>query len=212
MLECLNIVIPSSGLPAEKTVLVLDRVTAGHAGDDAPILHDVSLTLVGPERVAVMGPNGSGKSTLLALASGRMSPQSGAVRRPVPCALLDQELSLLDPHTSVAANFQRLNPRVDDNTARAALARFLFRGAAAMRIVETLSGGEVLRAALACVLGAGQPPEFLILDEPTNHLDLDTLSVLEDGLRSYDGALLVASHDERFLAAIGIERRVMLKR
>ncbi|MBP0650995.1 ABC-F family ATP-binding cassette domain-containing protein, partial [Mycobacterium tuberculosis] len=88
----------------------------------------------------------------------------------------------------------------------AALARFMFRAEAALKPVAVLSGGERLRAGLACVLG-GAPPPLVVLDEPTNHLDLDSVATVEAGLAAYDGALLVVSHDEAFLQAIGITRR-----
>jgi ATPase subunit of ABC transporter with duplicated ATPase domains len=81
---------------------------------------------------------------------------------------------------------------------------------AALQIVSTLSGGQLLRAGLACVLGGGKPPPFLILDEPTNHLDVDSIQEVEAGLRAYDGALLIVSHDEAFLAAVGTTREVTL--
>ena len=68
--------------------------------------------------------------------------------------------------------------------------------------------GIATRLGLACVLGGPRPPELLILDEPTNHLDIDAIEAVEAGLRAYDGALLVVSHDEPFLAAIGTTRRL----
>ncbi|MGY4285289.1 ATPase subunit of ABC transporter with duplicated ATPase domains [Bradyrhizobium sp. LM2.7] len=83
----------------------------------------------------------------------------------------------------------------------------MFRANAASQTVARLSGGQVFRAALACVLGGPTPPSLLILDEPTNHLDIESI---EAGLRAYDGALLVVSHDEAFLQAIGIARRLDL--
>ena len=92
----------------------------------------------------------------------------------------------------------------------AALARFMFRADAALQVVSSLSGGQLLRAALACVLGGPKPPALLMLDEPTNHLDIESIEAVEAGLRAYDGALLVASHDEAFLEAIGISRRLEL--
>ncbi len=95
---------------------------------------------------------------------------------------------------------------------RYALARFLFSDEAALQGVATLSGGQRLRASLACVLGGPRPPSLRVLDEPTNHLDFDAIAALESALKDYDGALLVVSHDEDFLAAIGIERRVVLAR
>lgn len=91
----------------------------------------------------------------------------------------------------------------------ATLARFMFRADAALQVVSSLSGGQLLRAGLACVLGV-KPPSLLILDEPTNHLDLDSIEAVEAGLRAYDGALLVVSHDEVFLDSIGITRRLEL--
>jgi len=100
---------------------------------------------------------------------------------------------------------------MNDNGCRAALARFGFR-AAADQCVGMLSGGQMLRAGLACILGSLTPPPLLILDEPTNHLDLETVAAVEAGLRAYDGALLVVSHDEAFLEAIGIVRRISLDR
>jgi ATPase subunit of ABC transporter with duplicated ATPase domains len=90
------------------------------------------------------------------------------------------------------------------------LARFLFRNSAAERLAADLSGGERLRAALACVLMGPVPPQLLILDEPTNHLDLDSIEAVEAALAAYDGALLVVSHDEEFLETIGVRRRLRI--
>ena len=73
-----------------------------------------------------------------------------------------------------------------------------------------LSGGERLRAALACVLTGDAPPQLLILDEPTNHLDLDSIAAVEEALNAYDGAILVVSHDTDFLAALNIDRKIAL--
>ncbi|TCM20485.1 ATPase subunit of ABC transporter with duplicated ATPase domains [Novosphingobium sp. PhB165] len=205
-LETLSVSLAPTGLAAGQRVLDVRGATFGHE-PGVPLLKGVNLTLTGPERVAVTGPNGAGKSTLLALVAGRSAPWSGSAGALVPFAFLDQRLSLLDPAASIVENFARLNPGMDDNGRRAALARFQFRASAADRVVGTLSGGQTLRAALACVLGGVQPPPLLMLDEPTNHLDLDSIAAVEAGLRAYDGALLVVSHDEAFLDAIGVSRR-----
>jgi ATPase subunit of ABC transporter with duplicated ATPase domains len=87
----------------------------------------------------------------------------------------------------------------------------MFRADAALQPVSALSGGQLLRAGLACVVGGAAPPPFLILDEPTNHLDIDSIEAVEAGLRAYDGALLIVSHDEAFLQAVGVTRRVELR-
>jgi ATPase subunit of ABC transporter with duplicated ATPase domains len=209
ILQPLSVVIPSTGLPPGRTVLTLEAVTTGYE-PGRPILSDFSLAMTGPERVAVTGPNGSGKTTLLALITGALQPWEGTMRVVADYAMLDQQVSLLDPELSIRDNFRRINRQADENACRAALARFMFRADAALQIVGTLSGGQLLRAGLACVLGGAMPPSLLILDEPTNHLDIDSIEAVEAGLRAYDGALLVVSHDEAFLENIGVTRRVEL--
>ncbi|WP_284349594.1 ABC-F family ATP-binding cassette domain-containing protein [Roseisolibacter agri] len=204
--------LPSTQLPAGRTVLALEDVTVHHPGAPRPVLDGVTLHLVGPQRVGVVGPNGSGKSTLLRVATGELAPDAGTVRR-LPddeTASLDQHGAALDPTRSVLENFHARHPTIEASAARHALARFLFSDEAALRTVGTLSGGERLRASLACVLGGARPPALLVLDEPTNHLDLDALEALEAALRDYDGALLVVSHDASFLEAIGVERYLTL--
>jgi ATPase subunit of ABC transporter with duplicated ATPase domains len=201
--------LPSSGLSPGKCVLAFEA--AGFAySDGPPVLDELSFRMVGPERMAVEGGNGQGKTTLLRIAAGHLAPTAGLVTRGVQAAYLDQQTALLrEPETLVEA-FRRLNPQATPNAARAALARFLFRNTAAERRVADLSGGERLRAALACVLMSPRPPQLLILDEPTNHLDLDSIAAVEQALGAYDGALLVASHDADFLAAVGVARRLVL--
>ncbi|RYD42468.1 MAG: ABC-F family ATP-binding cassette domain-containing protein [Sphingomonadales bacterium] len=211
IVDPLSVGLPSTDLPASRTVLAVDLVSVGYA-ENRPVIEGLSLTITGPERVAITGPNGSGKSTLLALIAGTLAPWSGQVRVGVPFALFDQRVSLLDPALSIADNFLRLNPGTTNNQCRAALARFRFRADAADQIVGTLSGGQTLRGGLACVLGAPAPPQLLILDEPGNHLDIESLTAVETGLAAYDGALLVVSHDSAFLDAIGITRTVELDR
>lgn len=209
ILQPLSVKLAATGLPAGREVLSLDRISAGYR-PERPVLRDLSLTIVGPERVALVGPNGSGKTTLLKLIAGELRPFSGSVRVRPDFALFDQKVSLLDPALSILQNFQRLNPEAGANECHAALARFMFRADAALQGVGSLSGGQMFRAGLACVLGGLAPPSLLILDEPTNHLDIESIEAVEAGLSAYDGALLVVSHDDAFLQAIGIARRVDL--
>jgi ATPase subunit of ABC transporter with duplicated ATPase domains len=202
--------LPSSGLAAGRRVLSLGHVGFVWPGQPA-LLSGVSFEMTGPGRLAITGPNGSGKTTLLKLITGELEPTSGRIVRGAPMALLDQRTAILKDGETILANFRRLNPADDDNACRAALARFLFRADAALRIVSELSGGERLRAALACVLAGRTPPQLLILDEPTNHLDLDSIAAVEAAIAGYDGAVLAVSHDPDFLAAIGAEKQVRLE-
>jgi len=201
--------LPSSGLAAGRRVLSLDKVAFGWPGGPT-LLTAVSFEMIGPRRVAITGPNGSGKTTLLKLIAGDLEPTRGSIARGGRMALLDQHSAILDDGETILANFRRLNPDDDDNACHAALARFLFRNDAAQRPVAELSGGERLRAALACVLAGRTPPQLLILDEPTNHLDLDSIAAIEAAVASYDGAVLVVSHDADFLVAVGVEHEVRL--
>jgi ATPase subunit of ABC transporter with duplicated ATPase domains len=155
VLQPFTVALSSTGLPASKTVARLDAVTAGYQ-PGRPVLRDLSFAITGPERIAVSGPNGSGKTTLLALVAGTLRPFSGTVDLRTGFAMLDQRVSLLDPSRSIHDNFRRLNPDAGETACRAALARFMFRADAALQVVSTLSGGQLLRAALACVL-AHQP-------------------------------------------------------
>jgi ATPase subunit of ABC transporter with duplicated ATPase domains len=205
----LSFELPPSGLPAGRLALAFEDVGFSWP-DGTGVLQGVSFRLFGPERVALTGPNGAGKTTLIRLATGDLQPTEGSIRRGASVALLDQRAALLDDEESLLENFRRLNPSMDDNAAYAALARFVFRNVTALKPAGALSGGERLRAALACALMAARPPQLIILDEPTNHLDLDSIAAVEAALAAYDGALIVASHDRDFLAAVGVEREIAL--
>ncbi len=196
--------LPDTAVPRSRDVLVTDGLVLPRV-DTAVDLH-----LRGPERVALVGPNGSGKSTLLQVLLGELVPAAGSVRVGVPVGHLAQRPALPDEQASVVENVRRAAPDAPPQTVRAQLARLLFRGRDADRAVATLSGGERLRAALACVLLAEPAPQLLLLDEPTNDLDLVSVGHLVDALRGYEGALLVVSHDERFLDDLCLDRRLEL--
>ncbi|XTZ14725.1 ribosomal protection-like ABC-F family protein [Micromonospora echinospora] len=209
--QVLTLELPDTTVPAGRTVVTAERLQLHHGG--RPVFADdgVDLTIRGPERIALTGPNGAGKSTLLRLLHGDLEPDAGQVRRAEGrVAYLSQRLDLLDPDRTVAENFTAYAPDRPEAERMNLLARFLFRGVRAHLPVGALSGGERLRATLACVLYAQPAPHLLLLDEPTNNLDLVSVGQLESALTAYRGASVVVSHDERFLADIGVQRWLRL--
>ncbi|MEV0329136.1 ribosomal protection-like ABC-F family protein [Micromonospora echinospora] len=209
--QVLTLELPDTTVPAGRTVVAAERMQLHHGG--RPVFADdgVDLTIRGPERIALTGPNGAGKSTLLRLLHADLEPDAGQVRRAEGrVAYLSQRLDLLDPDRTVAENFTAYAPDRPEAERMNLLARFLFRGARAHLPVGALSGGERLRATLACVLYAQPAPHLLLLDEPTNNLDLVSVGQLESALTAYRGASVVVSHDERFLADIGVQRWLRL--
>ncbi|MFJ6485200.1 MULTISPECIES: ABC-F family ATP-binding cassette domain-containing protein [unclassified Streptomyces] len=201
----IRIQLPATQVPPGRQVLTLSDLRLAH-GAAVP----GEWELRGPERIALVGRNGSGKTTLLRTIAGQLPPASGAVVAHVTTRFLPQRLDVLDESRSVVENVARFAPQATNNLIRARLAHFLFRGARADRPAGTLSGGERFRAALAALLLAEPAPQLLMLDEPTNNLDLSSVRQLTDALESYEGALLVASHDVPFLESIGITRWLLL--
>ncbi|KAA0095297.1 ABC transporter ATP-binding protein [Mycolicibacterium sp. P1-18] len=203
--------LPDTDVPAGRTVLAARGLRMRVGGRDLFADNGVDLDVRGPERVALTGDNGAGKSTLLRLLSGDLVPERGEVHRADGrIAYLSQRLDLLDPGRSVAENLAAFAPSLTHTRRMHLLAQFLFRGEHADLPVASLSGGERLRATLVCVLNAEPAPQLLLLDEPTNNLDLISTRQLEAALNAYRGSFVVVSHDESFLGAIGVRRRLHL--
>lgn len=190
---------------AQRRVLALDAVELPFV----PLhLRRIDLAVGGRQRIGVTGPNGSGKSTLLKVIAGLLAPLGGQVRRDPACAWLDQRLATLDPARSTLAQLLERNRSTGQDRLRTYLAQVGLDAGKVAQPSGQLSGGERLKAALACALYADPPPRLLLLDEPGNHLDLASLDALEAMLRQYAGALVVVSHDEVFLERVQLTHRL----
>ncbi|HET8928899.1 MAG TPA: ATP-binding cassette domain-containing protein [Microbacterium sp.] len=209
--SAIRIDLPDPGVPAARRIATLGP-----------------WTIQGPERVALVGPNGIGKTSLVERLvrgvadrsnTGRIDAEGTPGRRVAASSLytcraelhtdrvgyLPQRIDGLDDAATVLENVRAAAPEVPPAEVRNRLARFLIRGATVDRPVAALSGGERFRVALARLLLADPPPQLLVLDEPTNNLDLDTVDQLVDALSAYRGAVLVVSHDDAFLARLGVD-------
>jgi ATP-binding cassette subfamily F protein 3 len=166
-----------------------------------PLFSGVDFLVERGRKIGIVGPNGSGKTTLLRIVADRIQPDEGEVvfGHNVDAVYFAQEFDHLVPSRTV---IEELLSEADltSKEARDILAQFLFMGDDAFKKVEVLSGGEQCRLALAKVLA--DKPNLLLLDEPTNHLDIRSREALEQALRSYDGTVLVCSHDRYLLDAI----------
>ncbi|GAA3872840.1 ABC-F family ATP-binding cassette domain-containing protein [Leifsonia kafniensis] len=169
-------------------------------------LGPVSLQVNAGERIGITGPNGAGKSTLLRALLGQQLPDEGtaSLGASVRIGEIDQARSLLAGSQPLAAAFEELVPDLASGEVRTLLAKFGLKADHVNRAVDELSPGERTRAGLALLQARGI--NLLVLDEPTNHLDLAAIEQLEQALESYDGTLLLVTHDRRMLATVQTDR------
>jgi ATP-binding cassette, subfamily F, member 3 len=185
---------------AGRTVLELEKATLS-AGDKL-LLEDAEMWIERGEHVTLVGPNGAGKTTLISTLAGERELEKGKLRRGhnVTIGFLSQHTEELGSQGTVLEATGR-GTGLTPNKARALLGKFLFSGEDAEKPLDGLSGGERRRLSLAILVSSDA--NFLIIDEPTNHLDLESREALEDALRSFDGTVLLVSHDRALLDAVG---------
>ena len=175
-----------------------------HIYDDKILFFGANLEIERGDRVAFLGPNGAGKSTLLRLIVGLEPPTEGSIEigkhNVIPSYFEQNQAEALDLTKTVLNTIHDEVPDWKDVEVRSLLGRFLFSGETVLKRVESLSGGEKARLALAKMLLA--PANLLILDEPTNHLDIPAKEMLESALKVYEGTVLIVSHDRYFISQV----------
>ena len=175
-----------------------------HIYDDKILFLGANLEIERGDRVAFLGPNGAGKSTLLRLIVGLEAPTEGSIKigkhNVIPSYFEQNQAEALDLTKTVLNTIHDEVPDWKDVEVRSLLGRFLFSGETVLKKVESLSGGEKARLALAKMLLA--PANLLILDEPTNHLDIPAKEMLESALKVYEGTVLIVSHDRYFISQV----------
>ena len=183
---------------APDPIVTLDQVELGY--DGAPVLQGLDLSIRPGMRIGLLGPNGAGKSTLVRCLAGALAPRSGQrlLGQGTVIGYFEQhQLEQLDLAASPLLHLQRLAPEVDVQRLRDFLGGFGFSGDQALAPVGPFSGGEKARLVLALIVW--QRPNLLLLDEPTNHLDLEMRHALTVALQSYQGAMVLVSHDRHLL-------------
>ena len=175
-----------------------------HTYGDKILFLGADLLIERGDRIAFLGPNGSGKSTLLKMIMGTETPTEGEIslgqHQVLPSYFEQNQAEALDLDKTVMFTIHDEVPEWTNEEVRTLLGRFLFSGDSVYKKVESLSGGEKARLALAKMLL--NPFNLLILDEPTNHLDIPAKEMLEDALKNYDGTALVVSHDRYFISQV----------
>jgi ATPase subunit of ABC transporter with duplicated ATPase domains len=192
---------------APRSSTVVATLSAAVLRQGSFTLGPVSLQVDAGDRIGITGPNGAGKSTLLRALLGRQDPDEGSssLGSSVQIGEIDQARSLLAGSAPLADAFEALIPEMASAEVRTLLAKFGLKADHVSRPVDELSPGERTRAALALLQARGV--NLLVLDEPTNHLDLPAIEQLEQALESYDGTLLLVTHDRRMLDTVRTDRR-----
>lgn len=188
---------------SSSVVATLDNAVVRQGGF---VLGPVSLQVDAGERIGITGPNGAGKSTLLRLLLGRRRPDDGRAGLGASVAIgeIDQARADFTGPERLVDRFEQRVPSWSTADVRTLLAKFGLGADHVERAVDELSPGERTRAGLALLQAHGT--NVLVLDEPTNHLDLAAIEQLEQGLNSYDGALLLVTHDRRMLQNVRLDR------
>ena len=181
------------------TRIVVKSVNARFAYDEFPVVSELDFEMERGDRVGLVGPNGSGKTTIIKLITGELTPQTGRLElgKKLSIGYYDQLTENLNPSSTPLATIWEIKPELNEGQIRGYLARFLFRGEDVFRQVDSFSGGEQSRLALARLIATA--PNFLVLDEPTNHLDIPSREALEEALAEFEGTVLCVSHDRYFL-------------
>ncbi|MDL2262933.1 ATP-binding cassette domain-containing protein, partial [Bacteroidales bacterium OttesenSCG-928-I21] len=163
------------------------------------------------DRIAIPGNNGAGKSTLIKLILGKLEPQTGTLTKIDFSSLyIDQEYSIINDKLTVYEQIQQYNEQYLEHELKMFLHRFLFTSDTWDKPCGKLSGGEKMKLLFCCLQVNNKIPDVFVLDEPTNNLDIKSLEVVTSVVKSYQGTILLISHDRYFIDEIGINKEIML--
>ncbi|HYW30043.1 MAG TPA: ABC-F family ATP-binding cassette domain-containing protein [Gemmatimonas sp.] len=193
----------AAGARSGDRVVETEKVTI--AVESRALIRDLTVVLERGETVALLGPNGAGKSTLIKTLIGEREPATGRVKigPSTTVAYYRQDLAHLPLDATIYSVIEKQRPLWERRQVQGHLGKFGYSGDEVQRTVGTLSGGERARVALALL--TLEQSNLLILDEPTNHLDVESIEAMEDAIESYEGSVLIVSHDRAVLRGVATQ-------
>ena len=200
-----------AALHTGKILIDAKEINFGY-GDSFLWQENVTFQIRSGDRILIAGNNGAGKTTLIKLLLGQLEPQTGTLNRAeFNYLFIDQEYSIINNALTIYEQTQQFNTRLlPEHELKMNLTRFLFPKETWNKKTSQLSGGEKMRLMICCMQVANNLPDIFVLDEPTNNLDIQSLEILTSTLRSYQGTILLISHDGYFSNEIGIEQTLEL--
>lgn len=202
----------SSALHQGKILVTAEEINFAY--NELPLwTKPLSFEIRSGNRINIEGNNGSGKTTLLKLITGQLNPTEGSITRMenLNHVYLDQEYSIIKNNLSILEQAESFNSTpLPDHEVKTILNRFLFPATVWNKSCSKLSGGEKMRLAFCYLMIANNTPDLFILDEPTNNLDIQSIEIITNTIKNYQGTVLVISHDKYFLNEAGCNSQIRI--
>ena len=210
--EQIKINLDNSSLHPNKILIKAKSINFSYNGEKMLWKQPLTFTIASGERILLRGGNGKGKTTLINILLGKLQPSIGNIETAQTSSIyIDQDYCLLDSNLSIFEQAQAFNASaLLEHEIKLRLSRFLFDQTQWQQPCNSLSGGERMRLVLCCLTIRSQAPEIIILDEPTNNLDIQNTEILTASIASYQGTLIVVSHDEHFIEGINIGKTLKI--
>ncbi len=201
----------SSNIIKGKKIISFENVSFHYNAQNPVIKNPLSFKIYTGDRIEINGRNGSGKSTLLKLLTNKLQASSGLVHGKLKGILIDQDYSIIDRKKTVLEQADSFNDQnLKEHEIKIRLSRYLFDRDSWSKKCSVLSGGEILRLSLCCIMISNEATDLILLDEPTNNLDLNNIEVLTNTMAAFTGTIICVSHDSFFKKEIGINKSISL--
>lgn len=211
-IDQMRLAFDDASLHKGKVLITASEINFGYGEQDL-WNQPLSFEIRSGDRMALKGGNGSGKTTLIKMMLGELQPTAGHIYRAYTKAVyIDQDYSMIDNSVSVYQQVERFNTdALQEHELKIYLSRFLFTKDEWDKPCAVLSGGEKMRLILCCLVVNNHAPDMIVLDEPTNNLDIQNTEILTAAIHSYEGTLVVVSHDQLFLEQVGVHAAIAIE-